>query len=105
MTAPDRNMDTEKAKLLRRTCIPFSAASGKCNLCNLLSGVNVEHAAMKRMVTGGNRPGQADAQEHVHRIAAGHIADTGVRVLVLDGCHFAGERVCARVGMNVGENG
>lgn len=61
---------------------------------NSLSRIDVEHASVPRMVTCGNRPGQADAQEHVHRIAAGHVADAGVSVLVLDGGHFAGERVC-----------
>lgn len=39
-------------------------------------------------------PCNADTQEHVDRITARHITDTRVRILVLDGCHLTGERIC-----------
>lgn len=41
----------------------------------------------------GDGPRHADAQEDIHSIAARHIADGGIGVLVLDGSHFAGKGV------------
>lgn len=38
-------------------------------------------------------PGQADAQEHVDRVASCHVPDGSVCVLVLGGGHFAGKGV------------
>lgn len=58
--------------------------------------VHLEGLALAVPVHGGDGPRHADAQEHVHRVAARHVADGGVGVLVLDGGHLAGERVCGR---------
>lgn len=59
--------------------------------------VYLERFAFAVPVNGGDGPRHADAQEDVHRVAARHVADGGVGVLVLDGGHFAGERVCRRM--------
>lgn len=44
-------------------------------------------------VDGGHRPSHADPQEHVNSVAAGHIANRRVGMLVLHGGHFAGKGV------------
>jgi hypothetical protein len=48
-----------------------------------------ELGAVPGVVEGGRHPGEADAQEHVDRIRAGHVADRAVGVLVVYGSHFA----------------
>lgn len=57
---------------------------------------HLEGAALHRPVHGGHRPGHAQAQEHVHRVGAGHVADGRVRALVLQRRHLAGEGVCGQ---------
>ena len=52
-----------------------------------------ELGAIVRVIDGGGEPGQADAQKDVDRIRAGHVAHRAVGVLVLNGRHFACERV------------
>lgn len=47
-------------------------------------------------VNGGDGPRHPDAQENVHRVAARHVPDGSVGVLVLDGGHFTRKRVCGR---------
>lgn len=95
MMAPLRNMVTEKAKLyVHATDYLYNIyASHVSQSLFLLSRIDFEITTMIRMIEGGNRPGQSDAQKHVHRIAAGHIANAGICVLVLNGGHFAGERI------------
>ena len=56
--------------------------------------VHLEHLALGVPVNGRDGPRHADAQEDVHRVAARHVADGGVGVLVLDGGHFTRKRVC-----------
>lgn len=58
--------------------------------------VHLEHLAFALPVNGRDGPRHPDAQEHVHRVAAGHVTDGGVSVLVLDGRHFTGKCVCDR---------
>lgn len=52
-----------------------------------------ELLAVDALVDGADGPGDADAEEHVHRVAARHVADGRVRVFVLHRRHFARERV------------
>lgn len=59
--------------------------------------VHLEWFAFAVPVNGGDGPRHANAQEHVHRVAARHVADGGVGVLVLDGGDFAGECVCRQM--------
>lgn len=93
MMAPDRNMLTEKARL-RKRWTRLSAMVWREYLCrNSLSRIDDELTSVVGVIAGGQRPGEPDAEEHVHRIAAGHVADAGVGVFVLDGGHLAGERV------------
>ena len=54
-----------------------------------------EPVALGRVVYGRDRPRDADAEEHVDRVAAGDVADRRVGVLVVDRRHLARERVCA----------
>ena len=46
---------------------------------------------------GSHGPGDTDAEEDVDGVAARHIANGSVGVLVLNGGHFAGERICCGV--------
>ena len=55
-------------------------------------------APMPLVVDGRHRPGHADAQEDIDRVAARHVADGGVGVAVLHGGHLAGKCVCGRRG-------
>ena len=55
--------------------------------------IHVESLALCPPVDGGDGPRHADAQEDVDGVAAGHVADGGVGVLVLDGGDLAGEGV------------
>jgi len=57
------------------------------------SGWDVEDLAVIGFVDGGYRPSNADTQEDVNGITARYIADGSISVLVLNGSHFAGERV------------
>ena len=54
---------------------------------------HVELVAVHRVVHGSHGPGDADAQEDVDGVGAGHVADGGVGVAVVDGGYFAGEGV------------
>lgn len=45
------------------------------------------------MVDGGDGPGDADAEEDVNGVTAGHVADRVVRVFVLNGGDFRRKRV------------
>lgn len=57
------------------------------------AGRHMELLAFAVPVDSGDGPCHADAQENVYSVAARHIADGGVGVLVLDGRHFAGKGV------------
>lgn len=43
---------------------------------------------------GRNGPGNTDAEEDVHGVAASDVAYGGISVLVLDGGHLAGKSIC-----------
>lgn len=58
------------------------------------SGLHLKLPPVEGMVTGGNGPGHTDAEEHVDGVTARDVAHTGVRILVLDGGHLTGERIC-----------
>lgn len=58
------------------------------------AGVHLEHFAFGVPVNGRDGPRHPDAQEHVHRVAARHVADGGVGVLVLDGGNFTRKCIC-----------
>lgn len=55
--------------------------------------LHLEITALWVVVDGGNGPGHSDAQEDVHSIAAGHVSDGCVSVLILYRCHFTGKGV------------
>lgn len=55
--------------------------------------VDPELSALGAVVDGSDGPGHADTQEDVDGIAPRHVADGGVRVLILDGRHLTGEGV------------
>lgn len=55
--------------------------------------VHPELLALGVVVNGSDGPGHADSQEHVDSVTSRHIADGGVSVLVLDGCHLTRKRV------------
>lgn len=59
--------------------------------------VHLEHFAFGLPVNGCDGPRHTYAQKHIHCIAAGHIADGGVSVLVLDGSHFTRKSICQRI--------
>lgn len=44
-------------------------------------------------VAGGDGPGHTDAEEDVNCVAARHVADGSVGILVLDGGYLAGEGI------------
>lgn len=56
--------------------------------------VHLERLAFGLPVNCCDGPRHPDAQEHVHRIAARHVADGGVGVLVLDGSDFTCKCIC-----------
>lgn len=58
--------------------------------------VHLEHLAFGVPVNRRNGPRHSDAQEHIHCIAASHIADGGVSILVLDGSHFTRKCICEK---------
>lgn len=58
------------------------------------SGVDLEDVVHGPLLDGGYRPGDANTQEDVDGVAARHVTDGSVGVLILDSGHFAGERVC-----------
>lgn len=65
-----------------------------------------ELVAVHGVVDGGDGPGDADAQEHVHGVAAGHVAHGVVSCAVLDRGHLARERVfnIQHIVVNTGDN-
>jgi len=64
------------------------------------AGLHFEVVALGGVVDGGDRPRDADAEEHVDGVTAGHVADRRVGVFVVDGRHLAGERVCTSASIN-----
>lgn len=58
--------------------------------------VHVERLPFDLPVDGRHRPRHADPQEHVDGVAAGDVSNRRIGVLVLDGGHFAGKRICRR---------
>ena len=44
---------------------------------------------------GSNGPGDADSQEDVDGVTASDVADGRISVLILNGSHFTGERICS----------
>lgn len=65
------------------------------------AGGHSELFPVGRVVNGGNGPGHTDAQEHIDGVAARDIADGGICILVLGGCHLAGECICEGRGREV----
>lgn len=59
--------------------------------------VHLEHFAFGVPVNGCDGPRHTDAQKHIHCVAAGHVSDGGVSVLVLDGSHFTRKSICQRI--------
>lgn len=59
--------------------------------------VHLEHFAFGVPVNGCDGPRHTDAQKHIHCIAAGHVANGGVSVLVLDSSHFTCKSICQRI--------
>ena len=57
------------------------------------SGGDLELLALGPPVDGGDGPGDADAEEDVDGVGAGHVAHGRVRGVVLDGGHLRSERV------------
>ncbi|KAF3841334.1 hypothetical protein F7725_007196 [Dissostichus mawsoni] len=60
------------------------------------AGVHLEHLAFGLPVNSGDGPRHPDTQEHVDGVAARHVADGGVSVLVLDGSRFTRKCICNR---------
>ena len=58
--------------------------------------VHLERLAFGLPVNRSEGPCHPDAKEHVHRVAARHIADGGISVLVLDRSHFTRKCVWKR---------
>lgn len=58
--------------------------------------VHLERHAFGVPVNGRDGPRHTDAEEHIHRVAARHVADGGVGVLVLDCSHFTRKGICKR---------
>jgi len=56
------------------------------------------------VVHGRDGPGNADAEEDVHGVAASDVAHGGISVLVLDGGHFTGKRICERENPRLGHS-
>lgn len=54
-------------------------------------------------VDGRHRPGHADPQEDVDRVASRHVPDGGVRVGVLDRRYLTGKCVCGESGWSGGD--
>lgn len=52
-----------------------------------------ELVALWVVVDGGDGPGHSDAQEDVHGVAARHVSNGRVCVLILCRCHFTGKSV------------
>lgn len=59
--------------------------------------VHLKHLAFGVPVNCRDGPRHANAQEHVHCVAACHVANGGVSVLVLDGSHFTGKCVYKQI--------
>lgn len=56
--------------------------------------VHLECHSLCVPVNRSDGPRHPDAQEHVHGVAARHVPNGGVGVLVLDGSHFTRKSVC-----------
>lgn len=65
--------------------------------------LHFEHFALALPVNRSDGPRHPDTQEHVHRVAACHVPDGGVSVLVLDGSHFARKCVCNKRNRNMNQ--
>lgn len=57
-----------------------------------------ERFALGTPVYSSNGPRHTDAQENIDSVAARHIANGGVSILVLDGSNLTGKSVCAKRG-------
>lgn len=68
----------------------------ECDREGQIAGIHHKVFALDGPVDCSHRPGHSDAQEDIHCIAACHIADTSVCVLVLLCSHLAGKSVCKR---------
>ena len=55
--------------------------------------VHLELLSFNSPVDGGHRPRHADPQEHVHGVAAGHVTNGRIGMLVLHGGDFTGKSV------------
>lgn len=58
--------------------------------------MHLEDLAFGLPVYGSNGPRHPDAQEHIHCIAARHVAYGGISILVLDGSYFTRKCICER---------
>lgn len=61
-----------------------------------VSRLHAKRAVSVGVVEGSHRPREADAQEDVDGVAAGHVADRGIGVLVVLGSHFTGKGICKK---------
>lgn len=52
------------------------------------AGFHTEILALRLVKDSSDRPSHSNAQEDVHGIAARHIADGSIRILILGGCHL-----------------
>lgn len=93
MRAPEQKIVTEKAKLEKKNKIGQQIARRTFNPFNSLSRWHFEVASMWSVINCCHGPCQSDTQENVDRITARHVANTGISVLVLNGCHFTCERI------------
>jgi len=64
-------------------------------LIGLPSHLNFELLTMIIFVNGGYGPGDADSQEDVDGVTASDVADGRISVLILNGSHFTGKRICS----------
>lgn len=60
---------------------------------DLLARIDEKRLPTAPMHHGCDGPGHADAEKHVHRVRARHVANGCVGILVLARRHFARERV------------
>lgn len=65
----------------------------ECDWEGQAAWLHTKFTPFRLVVDGGDGPCHTDAQEHIHRIAARHVPDRRIGILVLDRSHFTGEGV------------
>lgn len=58
--------------------------------------MHIEGFALAAPVHSGDGPCHTDAQEHIHRVAARHVPNGSVSILVLNGSYFTSKGVYGR---------